>query len=135
MNYKIPFFLLQAIHIGGCTTELSCTLKLCTDDHMHYDYKSSGTVEFMPYSVPVSKSCNPCSMNLPSIDFNSMESPWNMKKGGYSYGTSVENMAKRPIDSPKPAGVESSILPAAKRMINAAMEGKGTSFPLKTSTG
>lgn len=55
---------------------------------------------------------------LAILDFNSKESPWNVKKGGYSYNlhTTVDGMAKRPIGSPK--ATEPSLLPAAKRRIN-----------------
>lgn len=78
----------------------------------------------------------------PLQDFNSKESPWNVKKGGYSYNyhTSVDGMAKRSIDSSK--ATETPFLPAAKRRINAggmnvvrptAGDSKGTLLPIQGS--
>lgn len=68
-----------------------------------------------------------------------------MKKGGYSYNyqASVDNMAKRPIDSSKAADLDSPFMPAAKRRIDVrgvdvmrpTVESKGASFPLRESIG
>ena len=64
-----------------------------------------------------------------SLDFNSKESPWNVKKGNYSYNfhATEDGVAKRPIGSPK--ATEPSLLPAAKRRINF-----GTGNVMKTTS-
>ena len=77
---------------------------------------------------------------LTITDFNAKESPWNVKKGSYSYNyqtCSSADVNKRPIDS---ARVTESFVPAAKRKINisgmdvirpGASETKAASFPLR----
>lgn len=80
-----------------------------------------------------------------SLDVNSKESPWNVRKGGYSYNyqSSVDGMAKRPMDSSKAADLEAPVVPAAKRKINvggvdvmrSTASNKESGLPLRGSVG